>query len=277
MSTLTLDDLTPHLVQRLVDTSAPSEAVIDEDTRRALAASLQTLPVRKSRVDAWTIEQGGAPERAFRWTPAGAKRTLGRGALAGFAAGEFRTMVDAVRGEVDRLVQYAASSTYPSSLALWLASTTAAARALAVAHAVTWATESWMLLDGVRDVRVVTADTYHQIPGTSVTLRGGRDAVIGTGATRTLVRVRSGLPAATAGSGLRADLTVDALAHPLGLCAARAITLWPDAGLALSVTGSDETIRRGVQVLTLAAHHTVTNHEDVATVVAPPNGSPLVA
>jgi hypothetical protein len=249
MTTITLAELTPGLVQELVDTITPSTCVVGDAQRDELATRLRRLPVTKSRVDAWTVERGGALDSDFAWSPQTAKRTLGRMGLAHFAEGSFRTMVDSVRHEVERLMHYAASSTYPSSLALWLANAEPATRALAVTHAVSWATESWMLMEGVDDMRVVTADTYHQVAGTGITLRGCRDAVIGLGSERIVVRLRNGAPSTTAGSGLRADFAVDALAHPLGQPAARFVSLWPDAGLALHLDGTTDALQRGVHML----------------------------
>ena len=68
-----------------------------------------------------------------------------------------------------------------------------------------------------------------------------------------LLRVRAGAPGKSAGPGLRADLTIDALAEPTGLAASRVIGLWPEAGVVLSVDGTMEDLRAGARDLVRTA------------------------
>ena len=72
-------------------------------------------------------------------------------------------------------------------------------------------------------------------------------------ARRVLVRVRMGAPGKSAGPGLRADLTIDALAEPDGVAAVRVIGLWPEAGVVLSVDGTMEDLRAGARDLVRTA------------------------
>jgi hypothetical protein len=62
-----------------------------------------------------------------------------------------------------------------------------------------------------------------------------------------------GAPGKSAGPGLRADLTIDALAEPNGLAAARIIGLWPEAGVVLSVDGTMDDLRAGARDLVRTA------------------------
>jgi hypothetical protein len=71
--------------------------------------------------------------------------------------------------------------------------------------------------------------------------------------TRTIVRVRSGSPGKSAGPGLRADLTIEALADHDGVAPVRYIGLWPDAGVCLAVDGTMSDLRSGARDLVRTA------------------------
>jgi hypothetical protein len=74
--------------------------------------------------------------------------------------------------------------------------------------------------------------------------------------------VRAGAPGKSAGPGLRADLTIDALADADGVAATRIMGLWPEAGVVLSIDGTMEDLRAGARDLVRTAvaqqrHHFV--------------------
>ena len=65
--------------------------------------------------------------------------------------------------------------------------------------------------------------------------------------------MRSGAPGKSAGPGLRADLTIEALADHDGVAPLRYVGLWPEAGVALSVDGTMEDLRSGARDLVRTA------------------------
>ncbi len=100
---------------------------------------------------------------------------------------------------------------------------------------------------------VATSDAYYDVASARTTLRARRDLIVRNEGTRTIVRVRSGAPGKSAGPGLRADLTVDALADHDGLAPARLIGLWPEAGVCLCVDGTMADLRAGARDLVRTA------------------------
>ena len=65
--------------------------------------------------------------------------------------------------------------------------------------------------------------------------------------------MRSGSPGKSAGPGLRADLTIEALADHEGVAPVRYIGLWPEAGVCLSVDGTMADLRSGARDLVRTA------------------------
>jgi hypothetical protein len=73
------------------------------------------------------------------------------------------------------------------------------------------------------------------------------------------------MPAPTSIAGLRADLAVDAFSHIGGEAPQRIIGVWPEAGITLSVDGTEEAVRAGARDLMRA---TITQHRAVLTTAA---------
>jgi hypothetical protein len=127
-------------------------------------------------------------------------------------------------------------------------------RGLVVAEAINWASstlEAARHLDGAWIV--APSDTYYDVAAARTTLRGRRDLIVGPPDALAIVRLRSGAPGKSAGPGLRADLTIEALAHPEGRAPSRIIGLWPDAGVSLAVDGTMDDLRAGARDLVRTA------------------------
>jgi len=227
-----------------------------DEQRDALAARFRAVPTTQHRrLDAWSVEQGGAEPTPFAWSPSNARRSLGRSALAAVHVGRSPSLAVAVRQEIERVSDRALSPSIPSgSLAVWLVHQRPAVRAIVAAEAVTWATETLECFDDLLvDWEALGSDAYYDVAGARTSLRGRREALVNAPTGRVLVRVRSGAPGASAGAGLRADLVTDALANPLGVAALRIVGLWPDAGIALAVDGTEGNVKRGARGLVRAA------------------------
>ena len=91
-------------------------------------------------------------------------------------------------------------------------------------------------------------DAWFEVPGTSITLQGRRDAEMGChrGSPLALLRVRDGLTGARAVDGLLVDALVATLE---GRGPARIVGAWPDAGLDLIVEFDEEAVRQAARVL----------------------------
>ena len=97
-----------------------------------------------------------------------------------------------------------------------------------------------------RPWEVAASDVYYDVARARTTLRGRRDLIVTNEGTRVLVRVRIGAPGKSAGPGLRADLTIDALARPQGV--RRRTNHWP-------VARSGSCLERGGPMATFVPAH----------------------
>jgi hypothetical protein len=243
-------------MNRLIDESPDEPAVLTDDHRRALSARFRAVAsVQHRRLDAWMVERAGRADGVFRWSPATARRVLGNAALRRSILEPQLTRVDAVDVELtDQLLRHNAGYARPGSLAWYLASCSGAELGLVSAEATNWTTQLAEAAECLADSwQVATSDAYYDVARARTTLRGRRDLVVTRGSRRVLVRVRMGAPGKSAGPGLRADLTIDALAEPHGLAAARIIGLWPEAGVVLSVDGTMDDLRAGARDLVRTA------------------------
>lgn len=256
MTTLTHRRLSVHILNRLID-EAPSEpAVLTDDHRRSLAARFRAVASSEHRrLDAWLVERAGQTAGPFRWSPATARRALGNAALRRTTIDPTLTRADAVDAEVtDQLLRYAAGFSRGGSLAWYLATCSPAMLGLVSAEATNWATQLAEAAESIdHPWSIAASDAYYDVARARTTLRGRRDVIVTSEERRILVRVRAGAPGKSAGPGLRADLTIDALADPSGLSPARMIGLWPEAGVVLSVDGTMNDLRAGARDLVRTA------------------------
>jgi hypothetical protein len=162
---------------------------------------------------------------------------------------------DAVRDELgDQMLRAASGYSRSGSLSHWLASAPHPVIGLVTAEAVNWATQLQEIAEWLEARWAVPAsDAYYDVASARTTLRARRDLVVHNHETRTVVRVRSGSPGKSAGPGLRADLTIEALADHDGLAPVRYIGLWPEAGVCLSVDGTMSDLRSGARDLVRTA------------------------
>jgi hypothetical protein len=243
-------------MNRLIDESPDEPTVLTDDHRRSLSARFRAVAsAQHRRLDAWMVERAGRADDVFRWSPATARRVLGNAALRRSALEPHLSRLDAVDVEVtDQLLRYSAGYARPGSLASYLASCSGAELGLVSSEAANWSTQLAEAAESLRDPwQVATSDAYYDVARARTTLRGRRDLIVRPDTHRVLVRVRMGVPGKSAGPGLRADLTIDALAEPTGVAAARIIGLWPEAGVVLSVDGTMEDLRAGARDLVRTA------------------------
>jgi len=154
----------------------------------------------------------------------------------------------------DQLLRAAAGYARGGSLSAWLASSTPSVVGLVSAEAANWTTQLGEATEGIfRPWSVASSDAYYDVARARTTLRGRRDLVVANGLSRVVLRVRAGAPGKSAGPGLRADLTIDALAEPNGLAASRVLGLWPEAGVVLSVDATMDDLRSGARDLVRTA------------------------
>jgi hypothetical protein len=256
VTTLTHRRLSRNVLNRLID-EAPSEpATLTDDHRRSLSARFRAVPANDHRrLDAWMVERAGRPWGPFRWSPATARRVVGNAALRRTTNDTSLTRFDAVESEVtDQLLRYAAGYARTGSLAWYLATCSPAALGLVSAEAANWATQLAEAAESLdHPWSIATSDAYYDVARARTTLRGRRDLVVTSSQHRILMRVRAGAPGKSAGPGLRADLTIDALADVNGASAARIIGLWPEAGVILSVDGTMTDLRSGARDLVRTA------------------------
>ena len=199
--------------------AAPSESVqLTEEHRAALSSRFRAVAVPgHRRLDAWGVERAGRSGSVFRWSPNTARRVLGNASLRRLVTQPL-SVRDAVRDELgDQMLRAASGNSRSGSLSHWLASAPHPVIGLVTAEAVNWATQlqeisAWLETPWA----VATSDAYYDVASARTTLRARRDLVISLEATRTVVRVRSGSPGKSAGPGLRADLTIEALADREG-------------------------------------------------------------
>jgi hypothetical protein len=247
-------------LNRLVEEAPTTPATLTDDHRRSLSARFRAVASEQHRrIDAWTVERAGASSGAFRWSPANARRTLGNAALRRRLVNPSLSSVAAVEDVMnDQLARVLEGRARAGSLATFLAQSAPATLGLIGAEAAAWATE----LEEAADTldfpwSVAVSDAFYDVATARTTLRGRRDLVVTRGDERVVVRVRAGAPGKSAGPGLRADLTIDALANVEGVAAARIIGLWPEAGVVLSVDGTIDDLRSGARdlVRTAVAQH----------------------
>jgi hypothetical protein len=256
MTTLLHRRYTSDLLNELI-TSSPSELVsLTDDHRLSLAARFRAVAgTQHRRLDAWAVEQAGQATTPFAWGPATARRVVGNAALRRVERQPSLTITEAVHDEVDeQLLRAASGYARAGSLAHWLCSVTHPVLGLVSAEAVNWTTQ---VLEAAQSLdspwRVPASDAYYDVATARTTLRGRRDLVVSTGDARVIVRLRSGAPGKSAGPGLRADMTIDALAHLDGVAPSRIVGLWPEAGVMLSVDGTMADIRAGARDLVRTA------------------------
>lgn len=236
--------------------SAPFEsAQLSDGHRASLSTRFRAVSVPgHRRLDAWGVERAGRSGAAFRWSPGTARRVLGNASLRRIAA-QPTTVRDAVRDELgDQMVRAVSGYSRRGSLSHWLASAPHPVIGLVTAEAVNWATQLHEIAQWLdTSWEVPLSDAYYDVASARTTLRARRDLVVRRASSRTIVRVRSGAPGKSAGPGLRADLTIEALADRDGSAPARYIGLWPEAGVCLAVDGTMNDLRSGARDLVRTA------------------------
>lgn len=256
MTTLLHRRHTGALLNQLVAQSPDEQVRLTDDHRRSLSARFRAVAGSEHRrLDAWTVEQAGRPAGLFRWSPATARRTLGNGALRRVVSQPRLCVTDAVRDETtDQLLRATSGYARTGSLATWLAGSPPPVLGLVNAEAVNWATQLLEIAQSLTTAWHVAAnDAYYDVAAARTTLRGRRDLIVDHDDSRVLIRVRAGAPGKSAGPGLRADLMIDALAHPEGVAPARIVGLWPEAGVCLCVDGTMADLRAGARDLVRTA------------------------
>lgn len=235
---------------------APIEPVrLSDEHRASLSTRFRAVSVPgHRRLDAWGVERAGRSGSPFRWSPNSARRALGNAALRRVSAHP-ASIRDAVRDEVgDHMLRAASGYSRSGSLSHWLASAPHPVIGLVTAEAVNWATQLHEISQWIEvPWTVPSSDAYYDVASARTTLRARRDLIVRTDETRTIVRVRSGAPGKSAGPGLRADLTIEALADHDGIAPVRFIGLWPEAGVCLSVDGTMTDLRSGARDLVRTA------------------------
>ncbi len=254
MSALTHYRLSNHVLDRLINDASNEPRQLTDDHRRSLSARLRAVgAVEHRRLDAWVVENAGRPSSPFHWSPSSARRVLAGGALRRRSARSCSTL-DAVDEEIDDVLARAARAGHPGSLPAWLASCTPGGLAVVRAEAATWATHVDEVAASLRAPwAYAPSDAYYDVARARTTLRGRRDLIVSPNEGRVLIRVRPGAPGRSAGAGLRADLTIDALADPDGLASRLAVGVWPEAGVVLVVEGTMSDLRAGGRDLVRAA------------------------
>ena len=246
---------------------APAEPVRLSDAHRAsLSTRFRAVSVPgHRRLDAWGVERAGRNGSSFRWSPSTARRVLGNASLRRMTSQPV-SVRDAVRDEVgDHMLRAVSGYSRSGSLSNWLAAAPHPVIGLVTAEAVNWATQLQEISRWLHAPwEFPASDAYYDVASARTTLRARRDLVVREADTRTIVRVRSGSPGKSAGPGLRADLTIEALADHDGVAPVRYIGLWPEAGVCLSVDGTMSDLRSGARDL-------------VRTAVAQRRGSALLA
>ena len=235
---------------------APAESVqLTDEHRASLSSRFRAVSVPgHRRLDAWGVERAGRSGSTFRWSPITARRALGNASLRRMAT-QPASVRDAVRDELgDQMLRAASGYSRSGSLSHWLASAPHPVIGLVTAEAVNWASQLQEISQWLEAPwEVPASDAYYDVASARTTLRARRDLVVRNEETRTIVRVRSGSPGKSAGPGLRADLTIEALADHDGIAPVRYIGLWPEAGVCLSVDGTMTDLRSGARDLVRTA------------------------
>lgn len=261
-------DLTTQSLNELIDVSNIDAVALTSEQRDTLASRFRAVPTSQHRrIDAWMVERSGEMSNDFAWSPITARRVLGNAALRYVERNEHLSYAEAVyEALADQLDRAARGYARGGSLGSWLANLESPIVGIVVAEATTWATQVHQLMGRLGpEIAMATVDAYYDVAGARTSLRGRRDAIITTPQGRIVVRFRSGLPGRTAGAGLRADLVVDALSQANGQSAKRIIGIWPEAGVALCLDGTMETLRAGARDLVRSA---VVEHRSRQTIAA---------
>lgn len=256
MTSLLHRRLTDEHLNELIETAPCSVAQLTDDHRRSLTARFRAVAAPgHRRLDAWTVEQAGQRGRNFRWAPATARRVLGNAALRRVTAQPLTTITAAVRDELaDQMLRATSGYARDGSLSYWLASAPHPVIGLVTAEAVNWATQLQEVTEGIDGQwSIAPNDAFYDVAAARTTLRARRDVIVDRGETRVILRLRSGSPGKSAGPGLRADLTIDALADHDGRAPSRLIGLWPEAGVCLCVDGTMTDLRAGARDLVRTA------------------------
>ena len=249
-------DLTNTSLDEVRNIEGIAPVIITSEQRDALAVRFRSIPTtHHRRLDAWMVEKAGIQSSDFAWSPITSRRVLGNAALRYVERTPQMTYSEAVyEALADQLDRAARGHARTGSLGQWIANLDHPIVGIVVAEATTWATQMHQIMGRLGpEIAMAAVDAYYDVAGARTTLRGRRDARIEAGSDRIVVRFRSGLPGRTAGSGLRADLAVDALADPQGRVAQRIIGIWPEAGVALALDGTMETLRAGARDLVRSA------------------------
>jgi hypothetical protein len=256
MTTLLHRRHTSDQLNQLIGT-APAELVaLTDDHRRSLTARFRAVPsTEHRRLDAWSVERAGQPSLPFRWSPNTARRSIGNASLRRVDLKPDVSLTEAVHQEIDDLLLRAISQyARAGSLAHWLAGLSQPVLGLVSAEAMNWATQLFEAAQGLTNPwRVPACDTYYDVATARTTLRGRRDLLVSRDESRIIIRLRAGAPGKSAGPGLRADMTIDALNHVEGVAPSRFIGLWPEAGVVLSVDGTMVDLRAGARDLVRTA------------------------
>jgi len=255
VTTLLHRRFSPSALDEIIATAPESSAILSEAHRHSLSARFRAVATTEHRaIDAWMVEHGGKPHDLFAWSPAMTRRTLANAALRRVRAHDVGVL-DAVNEEVDELlVRAAAGYTRSGSLASWLAQLSSPERAAVLAEATSWTSQLVEVTAPITHAwSVAVADAHYDVAQARTSLRARRDLVVEGPHGRVVVRVRAGAPGKSAGPGLRADLTVDALRDLEGRPSTRYVGLWPEAGVLLSVDGTMDDLRAGARDLVRTA------------------------
>ena len=255
MTTLVHRRSTPSALDELIASAPDQPAQLSDDHRRSLSSRFRAVATTEHRaIDAWMVEHAGRPRDAFSWSPVMTRRTLANAALRRVRAHEV-SVLDAVNDEINELVVRAAAGyARAGSLASWLAQLSPTARSVVLAEASSWASQLIEISTPLTHPwSVAVADAHFDVAQARTSLRGRRDVVVEGPHGRVVVRVRAGAPGKSAGPGLRADLTVDALSESSGRASTRFVGLWPEAGVLLAVDGTMDDLRAGARDLVRTA------------------------
>lgn len=242
-------------VNDLVESSPAESAQLNDEHRASLSARFRAVSVPgHRRLDAWGVERAGRSGAQFRWSPGTARRSLGNAALRR-ATMQPITIRDAVRDELgEQMLRAASGYSRSGSLSHWLAGAPHPVIGLVTAEAVNWSTQLHEIAQWLEAPWTIPmSDAYYDVATARTTLRARRDLVVQRDGARVVLRVRSGSPGKSAGPGLRADLTIEALSDHDGVAPARVIGLWPEAGVCLSVDGTMSDLRSGARDLVRTA------------------------
>jgi hypothetical protein len=247
-------------LRALTDEAAHEGVVIDDLAMgRIIDEHRATSGVVRRRVDAWTIEQAGAPPTAFVWSVRRTRRTLGNAAARLVATGHERTVAAAVRVEMDRHLNLVARGwASRGTLSWWIAEQSLVTQGIIAAEAVAWGSDICDIVERSHATTSPLSDIYLDLPTCRTSWRARRDLLTDDGSI--IVRVRGGAPSPTSGAGLRADLAIATVAAQGQPGPARIVGLWPHAGVALAIDSDELTVHEGLRDLAAAAR-TLAQHE----------------